>query len=532
LPAAQPRAPHITGIALEELSLELARLDLGTSKLGDRVVELLSSFFATDRVSLSLVSQGRVTKAFSRGFEVPNSSWIDDEGVLHDSLTTGLPVLCPNILEHQRWAGERLKNYRTGAFAVYPLRSGRRIVGSLCISNLSTQQITQLEAAGPKVDLVLAQLAQICKLLESEATRQIKPARNEPVCELTLIGRLHERLEANAGARNVMSIFAEVVADMLPAEAIASIHSRIREPQQAVVAVQRQVHSTELDTLLASIAQQWMRRQKNTTLRIGLQDATVLNDELVCSEGECTDELKLHSTEVFPVFLDNELFAIVALATTERFASDTRAMTAFSVMAHALFSYVKKRLLLAQNTEMETRDGLTGLMNERQFYQMLEREFERASRYSSPLTLCFVDIDHFKDINDSYGFEVGDQVLLDLSRIVKENMRGTDFASRYSGERFVVVLPETGYGSAEIMAERLRRYVENHSFYIPNSNVFIKVTASIGVASYLDHKPASVAQFIEFADTALYFAKRNGRNQVVGYGYVMSLMVSETKHKG
>jgi diguanylate cyclase (GGDEF)-like protein len=531
LPAAQPRTPHITGIALDELSLELARLDLGASKLGDRVVELLSGFFATDRVSLSLVSQGRVVKAFSRGFEVPNSSWLDDEGVLHDSLTTGLPVLCPNILEHQRWAGERLKNYRTGAFAVYPLRCGRRIVGSLCISNLSTQQISQLEAAGPKVDLVMAQLAQICKLLESEATRQVKPAKNDPVCELSLIGRLHERLEANAGARNVMAIFAEVVNEMLPAEVIATIHSRIREPQQAVVSVQRKVHTSELENMLTTIAQQWMRRQKGT-VRVSLQDATVLGNELVCSEGECTDELRLPSTEIIPIFLDNELFAIVALATSERYAADARVMTAFSVMAHALFTYIKKRLLLAQNSEMETRDSLTGLINERQFYQMLEREFDRASRYSSPISLCFVDIDHFKDINDSYGFEVGDQVLLDLSRIVNENMRGTDFASRYSGERFVVVLPETNYHSAEIMAERLRRYVESHSFYIPNSSVFIKVTASIGVASYLDHKPASVAQFIEYADTALYFAKRNGRNQVVGYGYVMGLMVSETKHKG
>ncbi len=162
---------------------------------------------------------------------------------------------------------------------------------------------------------------------------------------------------------------------------------------------------------------------------------------------------------------------------------------------------------------------------------MLDREFDRAARYSSALNLLFVDIDHFKDINDSYGFEVGDKVLLDLARIISENMRGSDFASRYSGERFVVVLPETNYGNAEVMAERLRRYVENHSFYIPNSSVFIKVTASIGVASYLDHRPASVAQFIEYADTALYFAKRNGRNQVVGYGYVMSLMVTETKNK-
>jgi diguanylate cyclase (GGDEF)-like protein len=340
---------------------------------------------------------------------------------------------------------------------------------------------------------------------------------------------LHERLESSTDDRTALGTFVEVVTELLHPEAIAAIHHRIREPQMAEVSVLRRVHASELDALLGTISQQWLRRQKHGR-KLSLKDATVLGGDLVC-EGECTADLRLHATEVFPVFLDNELFAIVALATSEQALADSRTMATFSVMAYALFSFVKKRLLIAQNTEMETRDSLTGLINERQFYQMLDREFERASRYSSPLSLLFVDIDHFKDINDTYGFEVGDQVLLDLSRIISENMRGSDFASRYSGERFVIVLPETSYTSAEIMAERLRRYVENHSFYIPNSSVFIKVTASIGVASYLDHKPASVAQFIEFADTALYFAKRNGRNQVVGYGYVMGLMVSETKHK-
>jgi two-component system cell cycle response regulator len=101
--------------------------------------------------------------------------------------------------------------------------------------------------------------------------------------------------------------------------------------------------------------------------------------------------------------------------------------------------------------------------------------------------------------------------------------------SRYGGERFVVVLPETHYKNSEIMANRLRRFIENNSFFIPNTNVFVKVTVSIGVASYLEHKPASLAQFIEFADMALYFAKLNGRNQVVGYGYVINLMMGSSE---
>jgi two-component system cell cycle response regulator len=142
------------------------------------------------------------------------------------------------------------------------------------------------------------------------------------------------------------------------------------------------------------------------------------------------------------------------------------------------------------------------------------------------------DVDHFKDVNEAYGFETGDQLLREVSRILMENVRSTDFVCRFGGERFLLLLPETHSKNAEILANRLRRYIENFSFFIPNTNVFIKVTVSAGVTSFLEHKPASVAQFIEFADTALYFAKRNGRNQVVGYGYVMSLMLGETGHNG
>ena len=110
--------------------------------------------------------------------------------------------------------------------------------------------------------------------------------------------------------------------------------------------------------------------------------------------------------------------------------------------------------------------------------------------------------------------------------------RNTDLVSRYGGERFIVLLPETHYKNSEFMANRLRRFVENTSFFIPNTNVFIKVTVSIGIASYLDHRPASLAQFVEFADTALYFAKRNGRNRVTGYGYVLNLMIGDTENQG
>lgn len=197
-----------------------------------------------------------------------------------------------------------------------------------------------------------------------------------------------------------------------------------------------------------------------------------------------------------------------------------------------LVNFVRTEELRELVANLQSVDALTGLCNERQFYALAEREFDRATRYDLQLALILIDIDHFRDLNEAYGADAGDAVLKELARLVGENVRTTDIASRYGKERFVVLLPETSDRSAEQLAGRIRRYIENYSFFLPNSNVYVKVTASIGVSSHIDHKPASLAQFIEFADTALYFAKRNGRNQVVDYSYVLSLMIGETRNAG
>jgi diguanylate cyclase (GGDEF)-like protein len=250
------------------------------------------------------------------------------------------------------------------------------------------------------------------------------------------------------------------------------------------------------------------------------------------SGGEVPPELQLGRLETFPVFIDNDLYAIVSVATPPPVVSDRRRMQLLGYLLHQLMLYVKKSQLLELNSGLQTVDALTGLYNERHFFQILEREFDRADRYRVPLSVQVFDVDHFKDVNEAYGFETGDLLLREVSRILMENIRNTDIVCRYGGKRFILLLPETHAKNSEILANRLRRYIENYSFYIPVTNVFIKATVSVGVASYLEHQPSSAAQFIEYADTALYFAKRNGRNQVVGYGYVLNLMAGDTGLQG
>jgi diguanylate cyclase (GGDEF)-like protein len=387
-----------------------------------------------------------------------------------------------------------------------------------------------LENESHSLQLALEQIGQMSHLIMSRL-QQPQRIAGTGSDEIMVLARLHERLEQRSEGQDLFRVFSELVNDLIPVDILAVVHSQFGGGQNSVLTVLRQIHANELEQAFAGLAEQWLRRRSHSPALV-FDDARVNGTELVLSDVECTPELRLRGHEIFPIILDNDLFALVLLATSSEALANRRMVQFFSILAHQLLLSVKKELLLAQNNQMQTHDSLTGLYNQRHFYSLLDREFDRARRYNVPLSLLIVDIDHFKDVNEAYGPEAGDLVLQELSRIIIENKRTTDIVSRYSGERFVIVLPETHNRNAELMANRIRRYVENNSFFIPNSSVFIKVTASVGVASYLEHKPASTAQFVEIADSALYFAKLNGRNQVVNYSYVLNMMLGTTPNQG
>ena len=531
VPASPQHRRTAQRLLVQELSLELAKLDLtDIASLGVSVVRSVAEVFSTDRASLLLLKPGteEVSASFHHGLAEDDLDFNASQRVTQHVVNSKELLLVYDIRSEPRLSAPWVDSYRTDAFAVFPILVAHQTAALLCVSNLSAQQLMQIANAGDMLDLLYNQLEQVVSLLmgprPAPAPQQLEKD------ELNVISALIDALERQIDSRNVFSVFCDAIQDFIPVDLLAVIHDCLRDPQQGVICVQRPVHRQELDHVFTQLAYQWQRRHKRALL-LACEDAQVAGSDLVKETGDCTQELLLEQVETFPVFIDNDLFALVALSAKPEQLADRRKLMLFNLMINHLMLHVKKGLLLAQNQEMQTLDSLTGLYNERHFFQMMEREFDRAARYNVPLSLLFVDVDHFKDVNETYGFEAGDLLLKEISRIIMENMRSTDFCSRYSGERFVVVLPETHSKNSEIMANRLRRFIENHSFFIPNTNVFIKVTVSIGVASYLDHRPASLAQFIEFADTALYFAKRIGRNQVVGYSYVTNLMMKDTEHQ-
>jgi diguanylate cyclase (GGDEF)-like protein len=157
-------------------------------------------------------------------------------------------------------------------------------------------------------------------------------------------------------------------------------------------------------------------------------------------------------------------------------------------------------------------DPLTGLYNQNYLSGALTRELKRCERYNLSLSGLMIDVDHFKSINDTHGHLVGDEVLRAVGKILQATLRGYDFAVRYGGDEFLIVLAQNNPSGATYLAERIREMVQNHPLpRLPPSSI----TVSIGVASLAGNAAPTPSALIEAADQALYAAKRQGRNRVV-----------------
>ncbi len=174
---------------------------------------------------------------------------------------------------------------------------------------------------------------------------------------------------------------------------------------------------------------------------------------------------------------------------------------------------LQNALLHEELERLSVTDRLTELYNHGYFQQRLEEELGRAARFGHTLSVIMLDIDDFKQFNDSYGHPKGDKVLQAVSAIIRQNLREVDVAARYGGEEFIVVLPETDVAGALAVAERIRKSMAQFEFFTGDDNHPVTQTVSLGVATYPTHA-TTPARLVESADKAMYQAKRYGKNQV------------------
>jgi diguanylate cyclase (GGDEF)-like protein len=228
------------------------------------------------------------------------------------------------------------------------------------------------------------------------------------------------------------------------------------------------------------------------------------------------------SAILVPLRTLDDVFGAILLTSRQREAfgeADRDSLVKFA--RHIVYPIQRVRL-----QAMATTDALTGLDNRRAFRMRMRDEVERTRRYSHPLALLMIDIDHFKKVNDTLGHRAGDAILTQVGGILIRSSRGTDRPARYGGEELAVLCPETTAAEATALAERIRAAVNNYVFALPDGRE-TQITVSVGVASIPTHALES-AKLIEEADAALYEAKAAGRNLVcVARPHALAVTASE-----
>lgn len=186
----------------------------------------------------------------------------------------------------------------------------------------------------------------------------------------------------------------------------------------------------------------------------------------------------------------------------------------FYILAQQFLLGIKRAFLYARIQQLAIVDSLTGVFSRRYCLQRLQEEMVRSEKFKHGFSFLMVDIDHFKNYNDRYGHLVGDAILREVAKTIKENIRQVDLVGRYGGEEFSIIFPETDKTQAGFAAERIRQAIENKDIVAYDEKV--KVTVSIGISTY-PSDAQNTETLIDKADRALYQAKQSGRNRVCAY---------------
>ncbi len=219
----------------------------------------------------------------------------------------------------------------------------------------------------------------------------------------------------------------------------------------------------------------------------------------------------VHSYMTYDLYVDNQNYGLIFLnrANPPEFTEDDYRFLA--TFGGHLKQIIGNIVLTQKLQEMAITDSLTGVYNRRQFEAFMESEMSRAKRYNYSIGLALIDLDHFKEINDTLGHQAGDHILAELCRVLKEGLRVTEIIARYGGEEFAVIIPQADLEVVRVVGEKVRSLVEEHNFTYRGKK--IPLTVSVGLAAF-PQMAIDKESLIAAADKALYCAKNEGRNRV------------------
>jgi len=220
----------------------------------------------------------------------------------------------------------------------------------------------------------------------------------------------------------------------------------------------------------------------------------------------------LGDLRIYPLMAQGQTFAALMIGLETPYCFDQRKLDIFAMLADSAGVAIGGTRLFEALEKKATTDALTGLKNRRQLKEDVPYAVGRARRQESPLAVIMCDIDFFKKVNDTYGHSIGDDVLVAVAQVIQQCTRTTDYAYRYGGEEFCMVLEQTNAQDAHLLAERTRKQIQRLTFETPKET--LNVTMSFGIGEFFIHGN-DMKTVIKSADDALYMAKQKGRNCVI-----------------
>ena len=242
----------------------------------------------------------------------------------------------------------------------------------------------------------------------------------------------------------------------------------------------------------------------------------ILEDSFIDSKYYRKSDNKFFKKDYFatiPLKIEKEIVGVLNINDGEKVSFNVSNLDFVLKLSEFISMTVSNAVLYERTKKLSVTDGLTGISNRPNMEQVLRSEFERSMRYGAPLSVVLLDVDHFKGVNDTYGHQKGDEILVAFASLLKKFCRANDTAARYGGEEFLMILPQSNAQGAFKIAERVREEMMKLSFTGNESN--FSVTTSGGVVELDRDFIKNTDQLVTMADQALYEAKNSGRNKTV-----------------
>jgi two-component system, cell cycle response regulator len=353
-----------------------------------------------------------------------------------------------------------------------------------------------------------------------DTSTELQRARDDAVSNRRLVDILHE-ITGELSPSEIYRLLARRVAETLEITHCTVVLARADDSFGTIAAAYEDSTTPDVTVQLDEYPE--IRAALETGRSVLVDDASThpLYASVRASSARESRIIEARSAATIPFSIDRVRSGVLFLRTDRPQRNLTMDDVVFGeVVVRAAVAAIRRAQALettrAENRRLEalaTTDPLTRVLNRRALLDRLNTEVDRARRYESSLTLLLLDLDHFKQINDTAGHLAGDTVLRQIGELLEEAIRKVDIVARYGGEEFVVLLPETVSDGAVAFAERLRERIAAQSFDVGAGRA-VNLTVSIGIATFPSPLVASTEDLFARADEALYRAKSAGRNQV------------------